>query len=79
VATLVLLRRGKKYPWEEIQRQVWSRDWRKGHPEIASPRDPSHIQLPSPDTIVDVKSIFLTTVSIILSRLILTFHTSLST
>jgi hypothetical protein len=26
VATLVLLRRGKKYPWEEIQRQVWSRD-----------------------------------------------------
>jgi hypothetical protein len=33
--------------------KVWSRDWRKGHPETALPEDPSHIESPNPDTIVD--------------------------
>jgi hypothetical protein len=32
---------------------VWSRDWRKGHPETAQLGDPSHIQSPNPEAIVD--------------------------
>ena len=40
--------------------KVWSRDWRKGHPETAPPGDPSHIQTPNPDTIVDAKKCLLT-------------------
>jgi hypothetical protein len=36
-----------------------SRDWGIGHPETVSPGDSSHIQLPSPDTIVDVKNCML--------------------
>jgi hypothetical protein len=32
---------------------VWSRHWRKNHPETAPPGDPSHIQSPNPDTIAD--------------------------
>jgi hypothetical protein len=40
--------------------KVWSRDWRKGHPETAPPGNPSHIQLPNPDTIIDAKMFMLT-------------------
>jgi len=32
---------------------VWRRDLRKDHPETATPGDPSHIQPPNPDTIVN--------------------------
>jgi hypothetical protein len=45
---------------KEMQRQKWCSDWRKGHPEITTPRDPSHLQTPSPDTITDVKKCLLT-------------------
>jgi hypothetical protein len=40
--------------------KVWSRDWRKGHPETAPSKDSSHIQSPNPDTIVDAKKCLLT-------------------
>jgi hypothetical protein len=40
--------------------KVWSRDWRKGHPETAPPGDSSHIQSPNLDTIVDVNKCLLT-------------------
>jgi hypothetical protein len=33
---------------------------KKGHPKIAPPGDPYHIQLPNPDTIVDAKKCLLT-------------------
>ena len=52
---LVLLRRGNKYG-----NKVWSRDWSKGHSETAPPGDPFHIQLPNPDTIMDVNKCLLT-------------------
>ena len=32
----------------------------KDHPEIALPRDTSHMQTPNPDTIVDAKKCLLT-------------------
>jgi hypothetical protein len=34
---------------------VYSRDRRKDHPETSPPGDPSHIKLPNPDTVVDIK------------------------
>jgi hypothetical protein len=34
-----------------VRDKVWSRDWRKDHPENALPRDPSHKQPLNPDTI----------------------------
>jgi hypothetical protein len=43
-----------------LQGQGWSRDRRKGHPETALPRDPSHLQTPNPDTIADAKKHLLT-------------------
>jgi hypothetical protein len=33
---------------------------RKGHPETAPPRNPSHLQTPNPDTIADAKKCLLT-------------------
>ena len=39
---------------------MWSWDWRKDHPETASPRDPSHKQPPNPDTIMDANKCLLT-------------------
>ena len=39
------------------QTKMWSRDWRKGHQEVARLGDPFHIQ--SPYTIVDAKKCFL--------------------
>jgi hypothetical protein len=55
--TSVLLRGGINIPMG-IRDKVWSRDWRKGHPETSPPGDPSQIQLPSPDTIVDANKCF---------------------
>ena len=46
---------GRRY-WEK----VWSRDWRKDHLETAPLGDPSHIQSPYPDTIVDDNKYLLT-------------------
>jgi hypothetical protein len=40
--------------------KVWSRDREKGYPETAPPWDPSHIQKPNPDIIVDAKKCLLT-------------------
>ena len=39
---------------------MWSRDWKKSHPETASPGDPAHIQSPNTDTIGDAKEPVLT-------------------
>jgi hypothetical protein len=53
------LEKGTKY---EIKYgdKVWSRDWRKGHPETAPTGDPSNIQSPNPDIIVDTNKCKLT-------------------
>jgi hypothetical protein len=51
---------GTKYPREEIYRQVWSRDWGKGHPETAPPGDLSHIQPPNLETSMDANKYLLT-------------------
>jgi hypothetical protein len=51
----VLLRRKTEYSWEQIWRQSVEQRLKIGHPETVPPRDPSHIQLPNPDTIVDAK------------------------
>ena len=40
--------------------KVWSRDWRKDHPDTAPPGDLSHIQPPNPDTIVEANKSLLT-------------------
>jgi hypothetical protein len=40
--------------------KIWSRDWRKGHPETAMLGDPSHIQTLNPVTITDVNKWLLT-------------------
>jgi hypothetical protein len=37
----------------------WSKDRRKGHPETAPPWDPSHLQTPKLDVIVDAKKYLL--------------------
>jgi hypothetical protein len=39
--------------------KLWSRDWRKGHPESAPPENPTHIQSPKPETIEDAKKCLL--------------------
>jgi len=44
VDAVVLLRRGNKNIHRRKYRdKVWSRDWRKGHPETAPPGNPVHI------------------------------------
>jgi hypothetical protein len=50
---LIQLKELKDYPWKELQRQSMEQRLRNEHPETAPPGDPSHIQLPNPDTIVD--------------------------
>ena len=40
---------------KKCRNKEWSRGWRKGHPETAPPRDPSHLQTPNLDTIADAK------------------------
>ena len=39
---------------------MWSRDWRKDHPETVPPRDPSYIQSQNTDAIVDDNKCLLT-------------------
>jgi hypothetical protein len=39
---------------------VWIKNWRNDHPETAPPGDPSHIQSPNSDTIVDARKCMLT-------------------
>ena len=48
MATSVFLRM-----WRICRDKVRSRDLRNGYPETALPGDPSHIQLPNPDIILD--------------------------
>jgi hypothetical protein len=50
---------GTKYR-SKCRDKVWSRDWRKGHPETAPLGDLSYIQSPNADTIVDAKKRMLT-------------------
>jgi hypothetical protein len=57
---LVLLWRGNKILTGRKGDKVWSKDWRKGHPETSPPGDSSHIQLPNQSTIVDSKKCLLT-------------------
>ena len=57
---LSFLEGGSKYPWEEIQRQSVERNLRKGHLVTVPPGDTPHIQLPNPDTILDVNKSLLT-------------------
>ena len=46
--------------YRKYREKVWSRDWRKDHPDTAPPGDPSHIQSPNPGTIVDANKYLLT-------------------
>jgi len=53
VDTSVLLQKGEQNTHGRRYRdKIWSRDWRKGYPETALPKDSSHVQLPNSDTIV---------------------------
>jgi hypothetical protein len=71
VTVSVLLRRGKQNTHgRKCSDKLWSRDWRKGHPETTLPGDPSHIQSPNPDTIVDANKYLLTSPDFFLC----TFH-----
>jgi hypothetical protein len=45
---------------EGVTETEWSRDWRNDHPETGPPGDPSHMQSPNPDTIVDANKCLLT-------------------
>jgi hypothetical protein len=56
----VLLRRGKNTHRRKFGDKVWNRDRRTGHLEIAPPEDPSHIQSPNPESIVDARKCLLT-------------------
>jgi hypothetical protein len=38
---------------EGVTETVWRRDWKNEHLETASPGDPSNIQPPNPDTLVE--------------------------
>ena len=49
-----------KYSREQYGDKVWCRDWRERPSETALPGDPSHIQSPNADTIVDAKKYTLT-------------------
>ena len=53
----VLSRRGNKILMRD---KVWSRDWRKDHPESAQLGDPSHKVSWNPHTIADVNKCLLT-------------------
>ena len=49
-----------KYPQKKIERQSMEQILKERHSEAAQPRDPSHIQLQNPDTIVDAYKCLLT-------------------
>jgi hypothetical protein len=61
VGASLLVRKGKQNTHRSKYRdKVWNSDRRKGHPETSPPGDPSYIQSPNPDTIVDAKQYMLT-------------------
>jgi hypothetical protein len=55
-----MLEVGTKYSQEKIRRQIVEQILKERHPETAPPGDPSHMQLPKADTIVDAKKCLLT-------------------
>jgi len=55
-----LLRRKNKYSWEEIQGQKVEQGLKKRSSKDCLPGDPSYMQAPNPDTIVDDKKCLLT-------------------
>ena len=54
------LRRGSKYPWEEILRQSIEQKLKERPSRDCPTGDPSHIQTTNPDTIVDSNKCLLT-------------------
>jgi hypothetical protein len=58
---LVLLRRMNKMltGGNMHEDKVWSRDGRKGHPETSPPGNPSHIQPPNLESVVDARKCLL--------------------
>ena len=63
VGALVLLRRENKIPTGANRKKKCGSETEGKtiqHPETALPRDPSHIQSPNPDTIIDAKKCMLT-------------------
>jgi hypothetical protein len=59
-ASVLLRRENKVLTGGNNGDKVWSRDERNDHPETDRPRDPSLIQSPNPDTIVDAGKCLLT-------------------
>jgi hypothetical protein len=58
---LSILEGRNKTPMEGVtETKLWSRNWRNDHPATDSPEDPSHLQSPNPDTIVDANKCLLT-------------------
>jgi hypothetical protein len=60
VDTLVLLRKGIKIPMERFIDAKCGAETEGTHPETAPPRDPSLIQFPHVNIIVDANNCFLT-------------------
>jgi hypothetical protein len=51
---------GNKIPMEGVTETNLELRWKKGHPETASPGDPSHKQPPNPDPIAYANKFLLT-------------------
>jgi hypothetical protein len=60
VDTSVVLRRGSKYPWGQIQKESVEKKLKERPSSDVTPGDPSHIYSPNPDTIVDDNKSLLT-------------------
>jgi hypothetical protein len=60
VDTLFLLRRGNKITMGGDRETKYGAETEKKATQRLSPRDPSHIQLPNPDTIFDANKCLLT-------------------
>jgi hypothetical protein len=60
VDTSVLLGRGNKIPMGVIRRQSMEQSLKEKPSRVCPPRDPSHIQLPNADIIVDANKSLLT-------------------
>jgi hypothetical protein len=52
----VLHQRRNRIPLGRVTETMWSTGWSKSHPETGPPGDPSNIQSPNPDTIVDANN-----------------------
>jgi hypothetical protein len=53
----ILLRKGNKIPMERVtETKCEAETERNDHPETAPPKDPSHIELPNPETFEDATS-----------------------